>query len=413
MLERVSTKSRRFQEYRGVISDTLFDEVTRIAKKLAGKRVLQINATSHGGGVAELLRPSVALLKDLGIKAEWQTLVAPEEFFGVTKHIHNGLQGDNLNLKPSQWDRYESYNRKLAAHIDSNEWDVIVVHDPQPAAALGYLTNRGSAKWVWRCHIDSKHANPSYLRHFIKYWNHYDGAVFTMAKFVPVGYDPKKLAIIPVAIDPLNAKNLPISHSEAAKIVASFGIDPTKPLVTQVSRFDPWKDPLGVVEAWKEAKAEIPNLQLALVGDTAVDDPEGAVILKAVEAVAVGLSDLFIIANRADDRTVQAFQTASNAVIQKSLREGFGLTVAEALWAGTPVIGGAVGGIPLQVVDGRSGFLVTNTKQAATRMVQLVKDSGRAREMGKYGHELVKHKFLLPRMIRDDMQFWLELLEAD
>lgn len=413
MLEKVQVGERRFEDYRGIISDTLYDEVLRLAKKLRGKRILQINATSKGGGVVELLRPSIPLLNDLGLDAQWQSLQAPQPFFEVTKHMHNGLQGDSLNLKPSQWDTYEAYNRQLAEHIDAGKWDVIIIHDPQPAAVRSFMPKEGVAKWAWRCHIDSKHANPSYLRHFIKYWDAYDGAIFTMAKFVPPGYKPKHLGVIPVAIDPLNPKNVAMKHQEAQKLVASFGIDTDRPLATQVSRFDPWKDPLGVIEAWKEARVEVPGLQLALIGDTAKDDPEGAVILKAVEAVAVGEPDIFVIANRADDRAVQAFQSYSNLVIQKSLREGFGLTVSEALWNGTPVVGGAVGGIPLQVVDGKSGFLVTSVKQAATRMVALLEDGERARQMGRYGHDLVRHKFLLPRMIRDDMQFWLELLAED
>ncbi|HSX48295.1 MAG TPA: glycosyltransferase [Candidatus Nanoarchaeia archaeon] len=413
MLEKVQMGERRFEDYRGIISDTLFDEVVRLGKKLRGKRILQINATSKGGGVVELLRPSIPLLNDLGLQAEWQTLEAPQSFFGVTKHMHNGLQGDLLNLKPSQWDTYENYNRQLAEQIDPSKWDVIVVHDPQPAAVRSFMGVDGEAKWAWRCHIDSKHANPSYLRHFVKYWDAYDGAIFTMAKFVPPGYKPKHLGVIPVAIDPLNPKNVAMKTGEAKTIVESFGIDVTRPLVTQVSRFDPWKDPLGVIEAWKEARAEVPGLQLALIGDTAKDDPEGSVILKAVETVTVGEPDVYIIANRADDRAVQAFQSHSNLIIQKSLREGFGLTVSEALWNGTPVVGGAVGGIPLQVIDGKSGFLVTSVKQAATRMVALLADAKRAKAMGQYGHELVRHKFLLPRMIRDDMQFWLELLAED
>lgn len=409
MLERVELPARKFEDYRGIISDSLYSDVLDLGRRLAGKRILFLSATHSGGGVAELLKPEVALLQDLGIAAEWWTLKAPKSFFEITKQIHNGLQGDRINLKPSQWDAYEDFNHRLGSHLAAGSWDFIVVHDPQPAAVAKLIPDRGAARWIWRCHIDTKHANPHYLRRFIPYWNEYDGSVFTMAKFVPEGYMPKHLAVIPVAIDPLNAKNTPMTKAAAAEIVAGFGVDVKKPLVTQVSRFDPWKDPLGVVEAWKLAKEQLPDLQLALVGDMAADDPQGRVILRGVEAVSVGQPDLFVIAGRADDRAVQAFQTHSNVILQKSLREGFGLTVAEALWAKTPVIGGAVGGIPLQVIEGKSGYLVTNSQAAAARMVQLVRDPDRAKSMGEYGHELVKQKFLLPRMIRDDLLFFLEV----
>lgn len=410
MLAKVGLKTRRFSEYRGMVSDTLFNEVTELAEKLKGKRILIVNATADGGGVAEILRAEVPLLRDLGIEAEWHVLRPRKGFFEITKHIHNGLQGDGYKLKTSDWQLYESYNRDLAAAIKPDDWDVVFIHDPQPAASLSFLDQKAKSKWIWRCHIDSKHAKPDYLRHFLNYLELYDGAIFTMEKFVLTGYKPKKLAVTPMAIDPLSEKNQDMKRAEAISIVQGLGIDVSKPLAVQVSRFDPWKDPLGVIAAWKLATKEVPALQLAMVGDTAGDDPEGVVILEQVEKLAAGEKNLFIIANKADDRAVKGLQKAANVVIQKSIREGFGLTVTEALWAGTPVIGSDVGGIPLQIEDGINGFLVNNAGECAERIVDLVKNPTMADEMGEAGHALVKQKYLLPRLIRDDLKFIVEVL---
>lgn len=386
-----------------------------MAGKLKGARVLHVNATSAGGGVAEILRSELPLLQDLGLAVSWQVLEPQVDFFTVTKQIHNGLQGDAKNLSPQQWQLYEDYNRELAGHIDAAQWDFIKIHDPQPAAALEMMPIRQAkvtgTKWIWRCHIDSKHANPSYRDRFVRYLAPYDGLVFTMRKYLLEGLEPKKLAVIPMAIDPLADKNRLMDPIVAREIVRRFGIDPDRPLVCQVSRFDPWKDPLGVIEAWTLARREVPGLQLALVGDSSSDDPEGAVVLERVSQAAEGKADLFVLADRADDRAVRAFQTHADVIIQKSLREGFGLTVTEALWAGRPVIGTDVGGIPLQVEDGRSGYLISGPAEAAKRTAELIKNPQRAAAMGRYGHDSVKAKFLTPRLIRDDLKFMLELAE--
>ncbi|HSH31391.1 MAG TPA: glycosyltransferase [Candidatus Saccharimonadales bacterium] len=409
MLKTVELTKRRFDDYRGQVSDALFDEVRQLAAPLKGARVLQINATDGGGGVAEILRSTVPLLRDLGLEAEWQVLVPRPGFFTITKMIHNGLQGDPKNLKPEQWQDYEDYNRQLAGYIDPAKWDFIIIHDPQPAAVLGYVTGRVQCRWVWRCHIDSHHANPHYRHHLLEYLRPYDGAIYTLEKYVLEGHKPRHLAITPMAIDPLAAKNQPMDPVVAAAIVRQFGLNPDQPLAVQVSRFDPWKDPLGVIAAWKLAKRHVPDLQLALVGEQAPDDPEGEVILAQVRQVAQGERNLFIVAGQADDRAVQAFQAAADVVVQKSLREGFGLTVTEALWSGTPVVGSDVGGIPLQVIDGQTGYTTGGIQDTAERLVELIQNPQLAQAMGQRGRELVRQKFLTPRLLRDDLRFMVEV----
>lgn len=409
MLKKVKLQTKNIKDYQAVTEPALYKELLELGKKLKGKRVLHINATAEGGGVAEILGSEVPLMRSLGIKAEWQVLEANQDFFEITKLIHNGLQGQTTNLNLSQWDAYLDYNKNLAKEINEKDWDYIIVHDPQPAAVLSYVENSANTKWIWRCHIDSRHATSDFINHFNIYLRPYDGMVFTMMKYLFGTLDPKSLAIIPMAIDPLSDKNRDMSQEEAWGRVKKFGIDKSKPFVTQVSRFDPWKDPLGVITAWQLAKAQVPDLQLVLAGNTSVDDPEGGRIYKQVCQAAEGIEGLIILADKADDLDVNALHRTATAVIQKSIREGFGLTVTEALWAGAPVIGTNVGGIPQQIQDGVSGFLVKDADEAASSMVELASDPKKAKAMGKAGHEFVGKHFLLPRLLRDDLNFYLSL----
>jgi trehalose synthase len=413
MLKTVKLSSRSLHDYRELVSPKLLDEIETLGRRLAGRRVLEINATDQGGGVAEILRSELPLLVDLGLDAQWRVIEAPAKFFEVTKRIHNGLQGDFRNLTAAQWQLYEEHNRQFARDIGAGEWDCIIVHDPQPAAMRFFTDDlkRGDAKWVWRCHLDSRHANPHYRQRLQDFLKPYEAAIYTLKKYVLPGYEPKHLGIIPMAIDPLADKGMDMSIEEAKSRVSGFGINANKPLVAQISRFDPWKDPIGVIEAWKLAKKEVPNLQLALVGDYASDDPEGRVIFEQVVRIGRGVRDLYLIANKADDKDVRAFQMAANVVVQKSLREGFGLTVTEALWAGTPVVGSNVGGIPVQIEDGKSGYLVESIEETAEKVVELVRDARLAEKMGRYGREFVRQNFLLPRLLRDDLRFITKVLE--
>jgi trehalose synthase len=383
MLKKVELESKRIIDYKKVTDPALYAEILELGKKLEGKKVLQINATSAGGGVAEILGSEIPLMKDLGIDVQWSVLDASQNFFEITKLIHNGLQGQTTNLTLSQWDEYLEYNKKLSEHIDASPWDFIMVHDPQPAALLSYCVNRGNAKWLWRCHIDSRHATSDFINHFNTYLRHYDGIVFTKMEYLFGNLKPKKLAIIPMAIDPLSEKNLPMSKNDAKKRIQKFGIDTKKPIILQVSRFDPWKDPLGVITAWQIARAQIPDLQLVLAGNTSVDDPESGRIYQQVCDASRGIAGLFILADEADDADVNALQHAATVVIQKSIREGFGLTVSEASWSRVPIIGTKVGGIPEQIQDGKTGYIVRDIDESAQRIIELIRNPQKASAMGE------------------------------
>lgn len=411
MLSTVRTKSRALSDYEPYLEQSSMDGLRKAARPFRGKRVLHVNSTANGGGVAEILRQEVPILQDLGLDAEWRVLEGHEKFYDVTKKIHNGLQGNPLSLTMDEWEIYEDQNQKLARELDGGAWDLVFIHDPQPAAALSLGALRGQAKWVWRCHIDSESPNPTYGARFRDYTSAYDAHVYSMPQYVLDG-SRRSPFIIPPAIDPLSEKCRPMDVEEARGIVAGFGIDVDRPLVTQVSRFDPWKDPIGVLNAFAEARKRVPDLQIALVGSSADDDPESKTVLAEVTEEASELPDVHLLPNRCDDRAVKAFQTHSDAILQKSLREGFGLTVSEALWSGTPVIGGRAGGIPLQVIDGRTGLLVSSEKECTNAMVNLVSNRARAKKLGAAGRDHIRQNFLLPRLINDELNLWQALLGA-
>jgi len=412
MFDSIKVEKKHFSDYKSIITPELYEQVLEVAKELKGKRILEISATAKGGGVAEILRSQVALEQDLGIEAHWWVLRGNHDFFETTKMIHNALQGDRSGPTETQWLDYEDLNRQLAAEVKPGDWDYIMVHDPQPLALRQFVPGADKARWAWRCHIDSSFPNKSVGERIAGYLDNYDGAVFSLKQY----YLPhlrgqtvaKHLAAIPVAIDPLSRKNQGVSHTEALKRIKALGVDIEHPYIAQISRFDPWKDPLGVIEAWRLAKQKVPQLQLIMMGDTASDDPEGVRVLEMARADTKGLADVFIV-TESDDLLVNAVQQTANVVLQKSLREGFGLTVAEALWAGRPVIGGDVGGIPLQIKNGQDGYLVTSVTAAAERIIELVQNPAKATAMGQTGRELVRREFLLPRLLRDQLRFWVSL----
>jgi trehalose synthase len=411
MLKSVKLPARSFEAYRELTDPAVFDEIQGLAKQLQGKKILQINATDDGGGVAELLHAMVPLYRDLGLDMDWQTIRrARPGFFEITKKIHNGMQGSRNPLSIAEWDYYEAINQEMAQQIDPNAWDLIMVHDPQPAAARQTISDPGRARWAWRCHIDTSQTNPNFASHFVTYLGGYDGAIFTDGRDILEGFNPPKISIMSPAIDPLSPKNRSMKRPDAEKIVAGFGVNLKRPYILQVSRFDPWKDPLGVIEAWRAAKTKIPNLQLVLAGTIAGDDPEGDITLERIHRAAREDKDLYMIVDKANGQAVHALYMLAGVVLQKSLREGFGLTVSEALWAGTPVIGGDVGGIPQQIEPGKNGYLVSTIEETARLIIRLVEDPEKAISMGAHGHETVRQKFLLPRLMRDELKFWNELL---
>ncbi len=398
-LQAVEVGQRSLASYFNVAPIHLLEALDREAEKLRGARILQLNATPYGGGVSELLRSGVPLLRDLGLDVEWHVISGDEPFFRVTKAIHNGLQGDPHDLTDAERDAYLATSARNADLLEDG-WDFVVVHDPQPAAVLP-LRGKRNARWVWRCHIETSRPNPAtwdFLRGFLA---DYDAAVFTLPEFVPPDLPIDRVAVIPPAIDPLSPKNLPLARITAKQVLDWIGVRLDVPLVTQVSRFDPWKDPLGVIEAFRLARLEVPDLQLALVGSMALDDPEGWDLYREIQQAAAGdpAIDLHTNLTGVGNIEVNAFQRLSSVVLQKSIREGFGLVIAEALWKETPVVAGRAGGIPLQMADGSGGVLVDSVEEAAAAIVELVREPERGRELGRTGRERVHEHFLLPRLL--------------
>jgi trehalose synthase len=406
MLQPVLLARKQLADYASIVGRPMVDEILERAERLRGKRILHVSATAFGGGVSEILYTLVPLMVDVGLGAEWQVIYGREEFFNATKVMHNALQGSPQDLTEEQWDTWFQYNEINAREL-SEDWDVCIVHDPQPAA-MASLVGEKARNWVWRCHIDLSTPNPATLGRLLPHLEPYPAAVFHMPQYVPPGM--QGIAhIVPPAIDPLAPKNMAFSPEDAVYVCEQFGIDVDRPLLTQVSRFDPWKDPLGVIDAYRIVKAEMPEIQLALVGSMATDDPEGWDFFNATIAHADGDPDIHILnnLNNVGAIEVNAFQSHSDVVIQKSTREGFGLTVTEAIWKARPFIGGDVGGIPLQIADGETGYLVSTVEQCAERALQILQDPGLGKRLGRAGKEYARRRFLMPRLLRD----WLELFE--
>jgi len=397
-------------DYRAIVGDEVIAEIEGLAAPLKGARVVHVNATAFGGGVAEMLVTLTPLMRDVGLEAEWQVIAGEDEFFNVTKACHNGLQGMDIPFTEEMkiiWRRYNEMNAKQF----EGEYDFVVVHDPQPAGMLHYHGRGGGKHWAWRCHIDTSHPNPVYWDFFAPYINAYEGGIFTLEQYVGPGVSFDRLAIITPTIDPLSPKNAPIAEDEAREIVARFGLDVERPLVTQVSRFDPWKDPLGVIDAYRIVKERMPEVQLALVGSMASDDPEGWYYMDKTIRHAGKDEDVHILHNfhGVGALEVGAFQTVSDVVVQKSTREGFGLVVTEALWKGKPVVGGDVGGIPLQVIEGETGFLVDSAEACAEKMRYLLQHPQEAARMGAAAREHVRRNFLTTRHLADYLRLFAAL----
>ncbi|MGI8427894.1 MAG: glycosyltransferase [Solirubrobacteraceae bacterium] len=404
MLQPVAVAHKHLSDYTSIVGRALVQEIRELAEPLRGKRILHVSATAFGGGVSEILFPLVPLMVDVGLDCEWHVIYGREEFFNATKVMHNALQGNPQDLTDEQWDTWRHYNEINAKEL-SEGWDVCIVHDPQPAA-LASLVGGRARNWVWRCHIDLSTPNPATLERLVPYLEPYRAAVFHIPEYVPPTVNGRAHIVAP-AIDPLAPKNMAFASEDAIYICDQFGIDTTRPLLCQVSRFDPWKDPLGVIDAYRIVKRDVPEVQLALVGSMATDDPEGWDYFNATVAHADGDPDIHILnnLNNVGAIEVNAFQSHCDVVIQKSTREGFGLTVTEAIWKARPFIGGAVGGIPLQVSDGETGFLVSSVEHCAERALEILADPALGRRLGRAGKESVRERFLMPRLLRD----WLTL----
>ncbi len=403
-LEMIGTKHKSLADYRRIVGDELINEINLIAERLKGVRLLHVNATASGGGVAELLNSLVPLEQDCGLEVEWRVLCMHEGLFKATKGFHNALQGSQFMLTPDRRQVYLERNRHCAAMLGSG-YDIVIIHDPQPAALPQFVSLSGT-RWIWRCHIDTSDPNPevwSLLRPFIQA---YDVAVFTMPQFVPPDLTGLRVEFIPPAIDPLSPKNRALPKYLFREEVAEFGIDLSRPLMIQVARFDPWKDPQGVIDAYHLVKKDLPQLQLALVGAMAEDDPEGWEVYNAIRQNQNKDPDLHIYTNLTGvgAHEVNCFQRAADIVVQKSIREGFGLVVSEALWKGTPVVAGNTGGIPLQMQNGIGGFLVHSVEECARQVAYLLANPSEAESIARSGWERVRDNFLMPRLLLDELK---------
>lgn len=412
-------KFPRLWDYAKIVGEDAIEHLMVLAEQVSHESMLHVNSTSVGGGVAEILNRLVPLFNELGIDTKWEVIKGGEEFFSTTKKFHNALQGAPVEITRDMFDIYLKYNKMNAENLHFDR-DIIVIHDPQPTALVNM--RNGKNKWIWRCHIDIS-TGPRYrpqfeligVRRYIReallsqtrIWNflkryikRYDASIFSVASFARPDLEIPQFMIAP-SIDPLSEKNRELKEKEIEGVLNRYGISRDKPIITQIGRFDRFKDPIGVIEAYKIVKKRI-DCQLILAGCTATDDPEGIEVFQEVQKRAEGDEDIhLIILPPFSDLEVNAFQTVASVVLQKSLKEGFGLTISEALWKSTPVVGGAIGGIPSQIINGMNGYLVHSTEGAANKIAYLLRNPEHAKTLGQNGQEYVKEKFLLTRHIRD------------
>ncbi len=386
--------------YKGIAPQGDLALLRKFGEAFNGRTFLHVNSTREGGGVAEILHRMIPILQGLGINARWEVIQGDKEFFSVTKKIHNALQGNEERLTERMWKHHFEMNRSNAGKLDLDA-DAVLIHDPQPAPLV---TFRKKGMWIWRCHIDVSTPRIDVWNALKAYCTKYDAAVFSVSKFARSM--PIDEFIIPPSIDPLSEKNRELSPEEIREAAQKFNIPPDRPILLQVSRFDRFKDPIGVIKTYRMVK-KYNDCVLVLAGSPAADDPEGEAVLSEVREFAAGDPDVFILLLPAfSDKDINALQRMSTVVIQKSLKEGFGLTVSEAMWKEKPVLGGAVGGIPTQIVHGVTGFLVHSAEGAAFRIRQLLNSPAMAKRLGERGREYVRNNFLITRQVRDYLAIW-------
>jgi len=413
VLQLVNVGHKSLADYATIAARGLMDEIRALAKPLEGKRVVHVSATAFGGGVAEINYTLVPLMQSAGLEVEWRIIRGADDFFNVTKTIHNGLQGDPHGLGESQHEIFHRY-QELNAREFEDDYDFVVIHDPQPVGLIDHFPD-SRARWIWRGHIDFSTPNEEVLDFLLPSLARYDATIFHLAQYAPRANGLPPAYIWPPAIDPLAPKNMALSPEDAAYIVDQFGIDVERALLTQVSRFDPWKDPLGVIDAYRAVKEQQPDVQLALVGSMAHDDPEGFEYYNKTVAYADNDPDIFVLSNfnNVGSVEVNAFQVHSRVVLQKSVREGFGLTVSEGLWKARPTVAGAVGGIVVQIEDGVTGWLVDSPEACAAACLEILADPQAARLRALAGKEHVRRHFLTPRLLRDWLALFNRLLGND
>jgi trehalose synthase len=393
-------------DYEPIVGAEVIGQLHRLAERLGPRRFVHVNSTRSGGGVAEILSRAVPLLNQVGLDVQWEVIQGDSEFFEVTKSFHNALQGEDVHLNNSLLDHYEEINRENARKF-TWEADFVMIHDPQPAWLINEMRSRAK-HWIWRCHIDASRPNRRVWKYLREIVSQYDASVFSMARFAQ--NLPHNQYIIRPSIDPLSEKNRELTEEEIQEVLDRLDIERDKPIILQVSRFDTFKDPVGVIQAFRMVRKHAP-CKLVLAGGEATDDPEGPRILAEVMEAAHGEPDIHILLlPPSAHHDINALQRAADIILQKSTREGFGLTVTEAMWKGKPVIGGAVGGIVLQITDYNTGFLVNSPEGCAFRIRYLLHRPDLAKRMGNLAREFAREHFLITRTIRDYLTL-LSLLE--
>jgi len=400
------------EQYGKIVGSQIIEQLIQLALPLRDKTIVHVNSTKSGGGVAEILSKMIPLSKALGLNVRWEVISGNEEFFKCTKSIHNALQGNKVVIPSSFLKTYEE-----VAHTNANnlrllqEADIVFIHDPQPLPMIVHFPQR-KGKWIWRCHIDAAKPYRPVWKYLSDFISPYDATIFSLADFTHPSAKP--IFIVPPSIDPLSDKNMDLNEKEISDVMSTFGIDPTRPRLVQISRFDRFKDPLGVIEAYRYVKKFNPKVQLVLAGGGASDDPEGAVVYEEVLQASSGDPDIHVLLlPDGADRAVNALQRMSDIVLQKSVKEGFGLTVTEGLWKGKPVIGGNTGGIRLQVINWETGFLINTPEGAAYRIRYLLQNPEKITELGIKGRQFVREKYLITRHLRDYLSIMNLLLHGN
>jgi trehalose synthase len=392
----------RIDDYISIVGQTVIDDLRTLAEKLKGKIIQNINSTSVGGGVAEILNRMVPLLNELGVESKWDLIKGGGQYYEVTKKFHNALHGKNEDIKQSDFDIFMETSQRNIDEL-STCGDIVFIHDPQPIALVKKKKNN---KWIWRCHIDVSNPNRKVWEFLMGFIKDYDASVFSAQSFSQVL--PIRQFLIAPSIDPLSDKNKELPQSVIDSVLEKYSIPKDKPIVTQVSRFDRLKDPIGVIESYKLVKKYI-DCRLILAGGGASDDPEGIAVLEEVKQRSKDDADIHILLLPQDDIIINALQRASDVIIQKSLKEGFGLTIAEALWKAKPVVASHVGGIPLQITNRFSGLLTYSVEGTAFAVKQLLNHPNYAKRLGENGREHIRNNFLLPRHLKDYLLLFLSL----
>lgn len=398
------------KDYTKIVGEKEINEIRTFANRLKGKSVVHVNSTAYGGGVSEMLRRLVPLMKDVGLEVEWKVIKGEKEFFEVTKTFHNALQGKEIELTENMKRICLQCNEENAKLLDL-DYDYVVIHDPQPLAAISFSPKKKN-KWIWRCHIDLSNPNMEFWRFLEPLLANYDAYIFSAKEYVKSPLEMKNVAIITPSIDPLSDKNKPLPEDQILSTLEKYDVDSKSPILIQVARFDPWKDPVGIVDMYRLVKKSVPRVQLLLISSMAPDDPEGWDYFEKTARHAGEDRNIHLLTDLKGvrDLEVNAFQRASDVAMLKSIREGFGLTVTEALWKEVPAIGGNVGGIPLQIIHGETGFLVNTVGEAAEKTLYLLNHPLEAKKMGKNGRKHVKDNFLITKHLKEYLRLFLSLI---